>query len=107
MSGKDILHEHLLLGKIVTVCLPSPKDIASLRSTLTTAKRRLEESSARFGFPSGTEGQSICTELVGSTENEYTYKIWLGIKKKKTNYTIVDISTSETDTNKIEGSDML
>lgn len=94
MNARQLFHDHLLLGKTVTISFPNRKALLTFRSELQTAKRRLEESSAKFGFETGTETQSICTQQVADTApSDLTYKVWLGTKPTKPNlYTILNIT---------------
>lgn len=69
-----------------------------MRSSLSTAKRRLEESAAKFGFPSGTEDQSIYIDTISDDGATLVCKIWLGKKQKPTPYKIISVDTCPTPT---------
>ena len=94
MSARDIFHEYLLLSKTITLAFPSYAEMKVFRSGLHTAKRRLEEQAAKFGFEAGTEEQSICMELLlCQVDGTVTYKIWLGNKPKKpVTYSIMQVA---------------
>lgn len=94
MKLSDIYNEHLLLGKVITLSFPDARTLTNFRSNLGTVKKRAEATSGKFGFTTGTEDLSICTECQGDPGNfPATYKVWLGKKKPKPPaFTILEIS---------------